>query len=192
MRSCRFAVVLLLLCAGCASSRFTCDATPPRAPHNFGAAVEGVFRGGQPMTCGELAFLQSQGVKSILKLNDRDAAVDVAEKSNAARFGLRIESFDFGASTIGTASTCPDVARALAFLANRDNWPVYVHCTAGKDRTGYIVGMYERSVGRSITEVMSELHRYGHRGARAMTFPQIDQQLESERPACAGVPLTHP
>jgi len=185
-RRVRKLILIAFLAAGCRTTqRFVCDATPPHPPRNFGAVSTNLYRGGQPLTCGELAFLQAQGVKSILKLNDRDSSVDVAEKEAAARIGLHIESIPFSALTIGDAATCPDVRRALAFLEDRDNWPVYVHCTAGKDRTGYIVGMYERSAGESIADVMTELHRYGHRGARSLAFPQIDRELQSERPECA-------
>ena len=181
MKSCRIAIALLLLC-GCASSRtFTCDATPPRAPRNFGKVSDGVYRGGQPQSCAELAYLQSIGVKSILKLN---GSSEPAEISQAQQMGFRVASFGFNAHTIGTSQTCDDVRNALAFLANRDNWPVYVHCTAGKDRTGYIAGMYERSAGRSIADVIDELHRYGHRGARAMAFSQIDRELQRAQPQC--------
>ena len=177
-------LLLSFLALGCRTMQpFVCDTTP-HAPRNFGAVSANVYRGGQPLTCGELAFLQAQGVKSILKLNDRNSPVDLDEKNAASRFGLRVESIPFSARTIGEPGTCPDVHRALAFLEDQSNWPVYVHCTAGKDRTGYIVGLYERSTGRSIDEVMKELRQYGHRGARAVAFPQIDRELEKERPDC--------
>jgi len=181
----RFAVIAVLL-LGCRSTRsFVCDPAP-HAPRNFGAVSAQVYRGGQPMTCGELAYLQSQGVKSILKLNDRNSPVDEAEKTEAARLGLRIESFAFNPRTIGLDASCPDVRRAMAFLENPDNQPVFIHCTAGKDRTGYIVGLYERESGRSIDEVMDELRRYGHRAARSAAFSQIDRELRREHPECAN------
>jgi tyrosine-protein phosphatase SIW14 len=179
----RFLLTVLLL-AGCRSAQFVCDSTP-HAPRNFGAVSPNVYRGGQPMSCGELSYLQSLGVKSILKLNDRRSPVDESEKAEAARLGMRIESFAFDARTIGTSATCTDVARALAFVENPANQPVFVHCTAGKDRTGYIVGLYERASGRSIRQVMDELHRYGHRAARSAAFSQIDRELQRERPECA-------
>jgi len=178
-------LLIALLFAGCSTTRhFVCDTTP-HPPRNFGAVSASVYRGGQPLTCGEIAFLQSAGVKSILKLNDRNSPVDIGEIDAAARMGVRIESFAFDARTIGSSGTCPEVRRALAFLEDPENQPVFVHCTAGKDRTGYIVGLYERFVlGRSIDEVMEELHRYGHRAARSAAFSQIDRELQRERPEC--------
>jgi protein tyrosine phosphatase (PTP) superfamily phosphohydrolase (DUF442 family) len=182
----RYVLLVSLLAAGCRTMQpFVCDTTPHQ-PRNFGVVSANVYRGGQPMTCGELAFLQSHGVKSILKLNDRDSPVDVDEKNAAASLGLRMESIPFNALTIGEPDSCPDVQRALAFLEEPSNWPVFVHCTAGKDRTGYIVGLYERTfLGRPVADVLAELHRYGHRGSRSLAFPQIDHELVKERPACA-------
>lgn len=180
----RFLLIAVLL-LGCRSTRsFVCDPTP-HAPRNFGAVSEQIYRGGQPMTCGELAYLKATGVKTILKLNDRNSPVDEAEKAEAARLGMRIESFAFNAKTIGSSASCPDVQRAIAFIENPANQPVFIHCTAGKDRTGYIVGLYERESGRSIEDVMNELHRYGHRAARSAAFSQIDRELQRERPVCA-------
>jgi hypothetical protein len=140
-----------------------------------------VYRGAQPQSCAELAYLKSIGVRSILKLNDPSVP---AETGEAQRMGFRVAAFAFGPHTIGRANTCDEVRNALAFLANRENWPVYVHCTAGKDRTGYMIGLYERSLGRPAAEVIEELHRYGHRGARSLAFPQIDEELQREHPQC--------
>ena len=144
-----------------------------------------IYRGGQPASCAELAYLKSVGVKSILKLNDRGLPVDSDEKDQAENLGLRMLSLPFGAATIGRPATCDSVRQALSFLSDPDNWPVYVHCTAGKDRTGYTVGMYEKlRLGKPVEAVMKELHRYGHRGWRSLLFPQIDHELAAGHPVC--------
>ncbi len=173
--------------ASCSSAGFSCDpAAAPHAPRNFGRVTASVYRGGQPATCSELAFLSASGVKTVLKLNDRHSASDEEEKAEGAKLGLRVESFRFDPRTIGRQSTCGDVRRALAVLQDESNWPVYVHCTAGKDRTGYIIGLYERTaLRRPIAEVMKELRDYGHRGARSTVMPQIDEELRRETPQCA-------
>jgi protein tyrosine/serine phosphatase len=181
----RLLIVLAFALASCRTAGpFPCDATAPaRAPRNFGSVSEGVYRGGQPSSCAELAYLQSLGVKSILKLNDPSEPL---EKEEAQRMGFRVASFAFNPRTIGRAETCGDVRSALAFLRDRGNWPVYIHCTAGKDRTGYLAGLYERlDLGRSVSDVMNELHHYGHRAVRSAAFSQIDDELRRERPQCA-------
>src|ERR1051325_2213370 len=141
-----FAAMLALAAMACASTQsLHCDAPVVRAPRNFGAVVEHrLYRGGQPASCGELEYLKSIGVKSILKLNDRGSRIDEDEKREAAAFGITVRSFAFNAATIGEPSTCDDVREALRFVADERNQPVFVHCTAGNDRTGYIVGMDQK------------------------------------------------
>ncbi len=184
-------LLLVVSALGCRSTQtFTCDSSTARAPLNLGVVLgtDGaplpIFRGGQPDGCANLDFLKSLGVKSILKLNDRESSVDVGEKENAAKLGLRVETFNFNAATIGREGTCDQVRRAIAFLKDPANWPVYVHCTAGKDRTGYIIGIYEKTIGKSTPEVMRELKEYGHRGMRSIVMSQIDRELASDVPTC--------
>ncbi len=185
------AATLLTACGTAQALRCT-TASEQRPPRNFGSvlATAGgqttIFRGGQPETCGELEYLRSIGVKSILKLNDRGLPMDADEKARATALGFRVQSFAFNAATIGSAPTCGPVREALAFARDRGNWPVFVHCTAGKDRTGYIVGLFEKLVlGRSADAVLGELHRYGHTGIRSILFGQIDRELASPAPVCS-------
>ncbi len=187
------AVVAVALSA-CSSTRLAkCDAPSPVVPpRNFGQVTSEdgrpilIYRGGQPVTCGELQYLESLGIRSVLKLNDRDLPIDAAEEQQVFSLGMQIKSFAFKGATIGRGGTCDSVREALEFLQNRDNWPVYVHCTAGKDRTGYLVGMYEKLVlGKSIAAVFKELHGYGHSGLRSVMMGQIDRELARDAPACA-------
>jgi protein tyrosine phosphatase (PTP) superfamily phosphohydrolase (DUF442 family) len=193
--SCNTLLLLLFtLAAGCrTATSFTCGAqSVAHAPPNFGSVVDAhersvrIYRGGQPTDCSELAFLKALGVKSILKLNDRRAPIDLAEERDASALGLHVQSFDFSAHSIGTAPTCDRVREALAFLRDDANGPVYVHCTVGRDRTGYVIGMYEKEVlHRTTTAVMSELHAYGHEGLAAAAFAQIDRELQRDVPECS-------
>jgi len=182
------AALLAAAIAGCSSTQtLQCgDASASRPPRNFGAVIEQrLYRGGQPASCGELEYLKSIGVRSILKLNDRGSPIDAEEKARAAAIGMTVRSFAFDAATIGETSTCSDVGEALRFLADERNWPLYVHCTAGKDRTGYMVGLYERLIlKKSTEEILAELHRFGHRGARSLAMPQIDRELTRSDPDC--------
>lgn len=192
MRSRTLALLLVASTLACRSAQpFTCErSSTARAPRNLGVVLGSdgaalpIYRGGQPGGCAELEFLKLLGVKSILKLNDREDPVDVGEKENAAALGLRVETFNFNAATIGSVGSCDQVRRAIAFLKDPANWPVYVHCTAGKDRTGYIIGIYEKTIGKPKDEVMRELKEYGHRGIRSIVMSQIDRELARDVPTC--------
>jgi protein tyrosine phosphatase (PTP) superfamily phosphohydrolase (DUF442 family) len=186
------AIALLTACTSMRSMRCG-DTAAPRPPRNFGVVTRpdgaplGIYRGGQPVTCGELAYLRTRGVKSILKLNDRGLPIDRDEEQHAGELGLTIRSFAFDAKTIGTPPTCTAVREAMAFLTDPANQPVFVHCSAGKDRTGYLVGLYEKTVlGEPTAAVVAELHRYGHKATRSAVMGQIDEELAKDTPACSG------
>jgi len=120
-----------------------------RAPRNFGEVITtdgrqtAIYRGGQPKDCGELEYLRSLGVRSILKLNDRGLggcaveklpsgespegalgnqrcrpcrlAIDIAEKEQAGELGMMMNSFAFSAATIGRPASCVSVREALTY-----------------------------------------------------------------------------
>ena len=187
-----FVLALALLSSCATSSLAPCsvegDFDPPA---NFLPVVDlaghpaGVYRGAQPESCDELQYLRSIGVRSILKLNDRGLTQDESEIRDAEALGFVVRSFAFNAFTIGRRSSCDQVRDALGFLADESNWPVYVHCSAGKDRTGYIVGMFERfELDRDIESVLEELHAAGHSGIRSLLMNQIDRELASPSPVC--------
>ena len=183
-----FPLLAILLTTACSSaSGLRCDDLNSRPPRNWDVVEEArVYRGGQLETCGQLDYLRSIGVKNILKLNDEGRPIDRDEEQHATAAGLGVRSFHFEAGTIGTAATCAMVREAFAFLTDDQNWPVYVHCTAGKDRTGYLIGLYEKLIlHKPAAEVLAELHAHGHRGARATLFAQIDRELAKDVPECA-------
>ncbi len=176
----RMVTLLLLLC----TAGFLHTVRTDEPPDNFGVVVEkGIYRGAQPSR-EQVAYLHHIGVKTILKLDDRH--VD-DERDAAARAGLRFVSIPFSARTIGNPETCATVSSALAVLEDRSNWPVYVHCSKGRDRTGYIVGLYRERVQQwDWNKVSAELANYGHTGGMRRTFPQISRELERGTPACAS------
>jgi hypothetical protein len=192
--SARIVVIALVLTSmACGSARtFPCDAAiTPRAPRNFAQVLTAdgrptaIYRGGQPTDCGQLEYLRSIGIRRILKLNERELPQDSAERAHAMRLGFEALDLSFRSASIGRAGTCARVREALSFLERNDG-PVYVHCTAGKDRTGYIIGLYEKLVLRKPSaEVMEELRRFGHRGLRSALMPQIDRELRKDVPECA-------
>lgn len=185
-------LALVLTSLACRSAQtFHCDGTiAARPPRNFGQVLttDGkptqIFRGGQPEDCAELEYLQSLGIRNILKLNDRRLPQDVGELTQAARLGFGVVNLPFDAGSIGLPETCPQVRAAVDALVDSAG-PVYVHCTAGKDRTGYIIGLYEKLVLHKPTgAVLEELRRFGHRGARSALMPQIDRELGKDAPDC--------
>lgn len=156
------------------------DAT--RAPANFGVVVpQGIYRGAQPGRV-EMMYLKELGVRTIVKLNHHDAE---EERQQAQRLGMRFVHVPFDASSIGERPSCADVAATVEILADRSSWPVYVHCSRGRDRTGFIVGAYREAVERQLwPSVDAELSSYGHGEAMRRAYPQISTELSRALPAC--------
>lgn len=169
------AVLSLLLCA-------TGLASPLTAPPNFGVVVpEGIYRGGQPSD-SDLKYLKEHGVHTILKLNSHNLD---NEREEAERLGLSFVNIPLEPSSVGETKSCSSVAKAVALLSDQSRWPVYVHCSRGRDRTGYVVGAYREIVERQPwPAVEQELRRFGHDGSIRFAYPQIGRELQHEIPTC--------
>lgn len=152
-------------------------------PPNFGVVVpDGIYRGGQP-TASDLKFLSKLGVRTIVKLNHIGLE---GERRQAERLGMKFFSLPLNPSSIGEAESCAGVAEAVAILSDRSAWPVYVHCTYGRDRTGLVVGAYRELVeGAPWSSVDEELACYGHGASKRRSYPQISRELKNRLPQCS-------
>jgi tyrosine-protein phosphatase SIW14 len=175
MKRMLLAIALLLLATG------TEAATPPP---NFGVVVENaIYRGGQPRN-KQFDYIHELGVKTILKLNHHDLD---DERAATTRLGMKLVNIPLDPATIGGPETCADIALALAVLNDRANWPVYVHCTKGRDRTGYVVGAFREIVQHwTWNEVDAELSQYGHTTPLRHTYPLIERELRAGAPTCSS------
>ncbi len=174
MKTARAAFLLLSLLA--ARSLF---AGPPS---NFGVVLEnGIYRGAHPDE-SELDYLKHIGIKTILKLNTHGLA---KEQAAADRLGLSLINVPLDPSTVGGRASCSDVAKALAVVQDRSRWPIYVHCTSGRDRTGFLIGAYRELVqGWSWLRVDKELSQFGHNDSKRQVFPLIARELSARVPTC--------
>lgn len=174
----RSAITILLIAASCRTA-----APVPGMPRNFGIVEEGkLYRGAQP-SAGEIENLYRRGVKTIVKVNRKDLE---AERSAASKLGIRLIEVPLDARTAGTSSACREVQRAYDAIADPLNWPVYVHCDHGRDRTGFLAGLYrERVQGWTFDQVSEELSHYGHGAQMRIVFPNISGSLADHYQACA-------
>ena len=177
----RSAIAFTIVLSGCA----TATAPPVKGlPVNFGIVEEGkLFRGAQP-TADEIENLYRRGVKTIVKLNVADVEM---ERSATGEFGIRLFEIPLNARTVGTSKSCADVERAYQAISDPMNWPVYVHCDYGRDRTGFLVGLYrERLEGWTFPQVRDELARYGHDNKMRLVFPAISRSLADHYHPCSS------
>ena len=124
---------------------------------NFHQVNENLYRGAQPRR-GGLKKLSGLGIKTVINL--RGAGEETRdEQAEAETAGLSY--FNIPMSGLGRP-TDAQVERALAVIDNRENWPVFVHCQRGADRTGVIIAVY-RILRDQWTEeqAIAEAKRFG-------------------------------
>ena len=105
---------------------------------NFAQVDERLYRGGQPSAEG-LNSLVKLGVKTVVDL--RNGERKNGEREAVEKLGMKYVQVPLNAFSPPTED---QVAKVLALLeppASSD-WPVFIHCMRGKDRTGVIVATY--------------------------------------------------
>jgi tyrosine-protein phosphatase SIW14 len=151
----------------------------PAAPANtinniprFQKVAEGLYRGGQPDRAG-FDFLKQQGVQTVVNFkeeNDEEAIVR-ALGMNYIHIPMRVTVW----SRISDAS----IRRYFEIFNNPANFPVFVHCERGADRTGAMVGFYRIAVqGWDGTRAFKEAREIGMR----WWYAGLKQQLYNFKP----------
>jgi tyrosine-protein phosphatase SIW14 len=152
LRAISVAAVLLVAALG-ASSREPKKETLP----NFHQVNEQLYRGAQPLSSGmnELAALH---IKTVINLRGEDEGTS-AEAAAARAAGLRY--FSVPLPGFGRPKD-EQVEKVLALINDPQNWPVFVHCHHGEDRTGTIIAVYRISHdGWTSEQAKREAKKYG-------------------------------
>ena len=122
---------------------------------NYGVVDDGVLsRSGVPTASG-FAWLRKHGVKSVVNLTPDD---------DGERF---LKSLGFERYFWLPMDGPPSEAQAeefLSFVQDPGNWPLHMHCHAGKDRTGLMVALYRYAIeawplDKAVEE--AKLYRWG-------------------------------
>jgi tyrosine-protein phosphatase SIW14 len=108
---------------------------------NFNMVNDQILRGGQPSDDG-FKKLAERGVKTVVDLRWVDEHSIAHEKQIVETDGMRFVSVPM--KGIG-APTPEQVSKALDVLEDSNNWPVFVHCRRGSDRTGTVLACYRIS-----------------------------------------------
>lgn len=110
---------------------------------------EGIYRGARP-TEGKFEDLADAGIRTILDLQGEASALVPGETQRsrhnrqqiAEGLGMRYINIATALSDLSDPADRADVLRAAALMHDRSLQPIYVHCAAGKDRTGIAVAAY--------------------------------------------------
>jgi|SRR5579863_2530147 len=130
-------IALLFLLGGCAHTYYVHDIPNYRIVDD-----KVLFRGGEPKPGGEgWAYLKSLGVKTVIKLNYEAEGSD----NEALALGLNVLKSEMPPSDFGDFLQTPSLDQihaAVTAMLNPNNFPVYVHCSHGQDRTGLVTAMF--------------------------------------------------
>jgi len=93
--------------------------------------------------------LEAAGAKTIVSLRDRHVDHELLVTTKLKYVRIPGHAWD------------PEEAELvliLKILEDRDNWPVFVHCAEGRDRTGYSVATYRMAVENwSVDDALHEM-----------------------------------
>lgn len=145
--------LIILTMFGCATFSFGADHSLP----NFHEVNKHVYRGAQP-GLSELRELRQMGIRTIINLRG-EGELSQAEEKEARSLGLQYFGFPLRGFNRPTRE---QVAQVLALIDDEKNWPAFVHCKRGADRTGTIIACYRISHDHWTAEqALDEARRYG-------------------------------
>jgi len=170
------ALAVILLLAGGAYYYFIQVALP-----NFHTTREGVlYRSGQPRGLG-LDFVKLYGIRTLINLRSPDSDGTPEEKAFAAENGLNFYNFLIGSSA---AEIDKAVKRFLAIAADKSNWPILVHCSRGKERSGVMSAIYRIEFDHwRNADALEETYRLGLKRGH---MPIPENYIKTYRPGWAA------
>jgi tyrosine-protein phosphatase SIW14 len=112
-----------------------------------------MFRGARPTAAGVDALVKL-GVKTDLDLEESD----LAKKENALVNG-RMKFLSVPMTGMDPA-TKEDAQKIISIITDPNNYPIYVHCLRGIDRTGFAVSLFRVSEGWTDTKAIAEWNTF--------------------------------
>lgn len=97
-----------------------------------------IIRGGEPPLWQISELQKKYGLKTIISL-DSDEKATVKERAVATALGINHIWLPMPSIFYPKDST---VSKVLKAMSDPKNYPLYIHCYHGRDRTGLMVGLY--------------------------------------------------
>lgn len=144
----------------------------------FHRVAEGLYRGAQPGKDG-FDVLKEKGIKTIINLRRRGDQ----EKAVVERLGMKYVHIPLNAWKKVSDEA---IQTFLQVLRDPANYPVFVHCRRGSDRTGMMVGLYRIafqgwSAGEAYQEARKMGMRWWYRGLKRQLHEFAEKRPPSRR-----------
>jgi len=152
-----------------------------------------VYRSGQPKGESDWAYLERIGIKTVVKLNEFSDVVDGSEEFRLAKLhNIRVIPIYMPPEDLPhnwDLSAHPDedvLMRAVGALEDKNNLPVLVHCSHGKDRTGLVVAVYSvRNKNYCKDAALSEMKYFGTNPLLSGLQPMLNSPRIKESSTCS-------
>lgn len=143
---------------------------------NVGRVASGVYRGAQPKPEG-YPTLSAMGIRTVINLR-------LLHSEREAVTAAGMKSIEIPMNTFKDVSP-EKVKRAIGFIRDPANQPVFVHCAHGQDRTGIVVAAYRMEAdGWSREDAIAEMQAFGFNNIwhELMEFVQKYPATASRKP----------
>ena len=149
----------------------------------FAEIRPGLARGGEPDEAA-IQYLRDRGYKTIVSfLADPDESTFVVEH------GMKYVHIPIRSGPFSCPTPSDDQVRQFLSVANDTTlYPMFIHCHAGKDRTGAMAAIYRmEACGWSNDEAVEEMKAFGFAGR----YKKLFNFVQSYRAAGAPVAATN-
>ncbi len=159
---------------------------------NFSQVNEGIFRGARLSSLEAVKYLKTIGVKNVINLQGGDLnsglgkiipwaepgekpEVIAAEKNAATTLGMGYLHAPLNSLDPITTEEDRAIDEVLEFMHDKNNWPLFLHCEHGADRTGLVVALYRvKYEGMNIEAARKEWIKNGHNMLHQMFTGDLD------------------
>lgn len=130
-----------------------------REIQNFHVVSPNIMRGSQPSEEGFKLLKEYCNVKTVLSLRDNKESNEW-EKDMVEKLGMEFINIPMSG---GSEQSIEKIEQCLSIIHNKSNQPIFIHCLAGKDRTGLILAAYRIKYGGwDISDAFREMFFYGY------------------------------
>jgi len=169
-------------------------ATPAPVPiDNFHSVVPGLYRGARPSAEG-MNYLKQIGIRNVIDLQGGDIDDPILgaifakmepgetpewisyERATMKSLGIGFIDLPLSSWQDVTKKEKVSIKKALVMMNDEKNWPLFVHCEHGKDRTGLVVALYRVLYQHWTPEAAhDEMEALGHNGASMVLTHDMDE-----------------